>query len=36
MRDDRNVQHRAGRWLEAEYHRTHFGKSPAAWQADER
>jgi hypothetical protein len=29
-------QDRAARWLEAEYRRTHFGKSPASWQADER
>jgi hypothetical protein len=29
-------QDRAARWLETEYRRTHFGKSPASWPARER
>jgi hypothetical protein len=32
-----NEQHdRAARWLETEYRRTHFGKSPGSWPANGR
>ena len=30
------AQERSAHWLETEYRRTHFGKSPVSWPAHER